>query len=96
MGRNNLAGVEGDLANPPILPDAMILEFLLTNPLARAGFRALVPLMLPDEQVRLNAIVAANPRALMDNVEDDQILGDKFMTKLNKTIIHDPNRRWRS
>lgn len=95
MGRNNLAGVPGSLTNPPILPDSSIIEFLLTIPIARQDFRVLVPTMLPEEQDRLNTLVAMNPRTMKDYPMDDQVIDDIFMRGQNSPGIRDPNKRRR-
>lgn len=95
QGRNNLSGVPGDLSNPPILPDHIIVEFLLTIPAARDNFRVLVPLMLPAEQERLNGLVARNPRTMKNYAIDDQILDDRFMRAQDQGVHHDPNRKRR-
>jgi len=92
--RNNLRGVEDDPSNRPILPDAMIIEFLLQNPNARRDFRIIVPLMLPDEQTRLNGIVARNPRVLSAEPNlDPGIIEDRFQASQNRPGFRDPNRR---
>jgi hypothetical protein len=96
LGVNNLRGVPGDPTNPVILSDDSILEFLLNIPLAQQDFLRTLPAMLPDEQIRLNAIVSRNPRALEKYPNPDpQILSDQFMNALNRTAFrfHDPNRR---
>jgi hypothetical protein len=52
--------------------------------------------MLPEEQDRLNALVARNPRALENTPNPDpQILSDELQNYLNRTSFrfHDPNRR---
>jgi len=94
MGRNNLSGVPGT-DNPPILTDDRIIEFLIMNPLARLDFQAILPTMLPQEQERLNGIVAANPRTLIGYPIDDQVIDDRFMRSLNNSGFRDPNRRKR-
>ena len=93
LGRNNLAGVSTDPTNLPVLPDHVIVELMLTIPEARADFVRLLPNMLPEEQERLNGIVALNPRVLLDNLIDDQVQGDQIMAKFNTATIRDPNRR---
>lgn len=96
QGINNLKGVNGDEGNPIILPDGEIVDFLIMNPQARADFKTIVPTMLPDEQLRLNELAAMNPRVLeKEIINDDQILDDIFMAKMNKPGFYDPNRRRR-
>ena len=56
VGRNCLRGVHGDFANPPILPDDYIFDFLRRIPAARESFNRLYPTMLPEEQARLDTI----------------------------------------
>lgn len=93
QGRNNLSGVPGSPTNPAILPDHIIVEFLLQYPPAKEEFKKLVPLMLPEEQDRLNALVAANPLTLKNYPTDDQVIDDQFMRAVNSGPIRDPNRR---
>jgi hypothetical protein len=96
LGVNNLKGVPDDPDNPIILPDQIIVEFLIQNPQARADFKTLVPTMLPLEQVRLNDLSARNPRVLQKTiVNDDQIIDDAFQASQNKPGFFDPNRRRR-
>lgn len=93
QGRNNLSGIPNDPDNPAILPDHVIVEFLVSIPIAKQHFTALVPTMLPDEQVRLNRLVAMNPGTLQPFPFDDQKIDDRFMRSQNSPGIHDPNRR---
>lgn len=96
QGVNNLKGVENDPTNRIILPDDSIINFLLRSPQARRDFQALVPTMLPDEQERLNGIVARYPRVLFDDpMPDPQVVDDRFMASQNKPGFFDPNRRKR-
>jgi len=91
--RNNLAGIPGDPDNPAILPDHIIVEFLINVPVAKQDFQTLVPLMLPMEQARLNDLVARNPIALQPFPFNDQQIDDRFMASQNVPGVHDPNRR---
>lgn len=69
---------------------------MLSVPIARRDFLLLVPTMLPEEQVRLNGIVARNPRVLEPDPElDPGIQSDRLMAKFNIPGFHDPNRRRR-
>lgn len=97
QGKNNLKGVLGDDSNKIVLPDSSIIGFMLEVPLARRDFKLIVPLMLPLEQDRLNALVAQNPRIqeLEPNL-DPGIQDDRLMKKFNvQGAYHDPNRRKR-
>ena len=94
QGINNLKGVPGDPTNRVVLPDESIIGFLISVPLARSGFKLLLPTMLPAEQVRLNGIVARNPRVLFNEPElDPGIQADRLMASFNIPGFHDPNRR---
>lgn len=93
QGRNNLAGIPGSVTNPAILPDYLIVDLLLINPAAKESFRRMVPLMLPDEQERLNGLVAKNPRTMKNYPIDDQVLGDQSMRAISGQGYRDPNRR---
>jgi hypothetical protein len=93
QGRNNLAGIPGDTDNPAVLPDHVILDFLLNIPAAKEAFKATVPLMSVDEQARLNGIVARNPLALAPFSFNDQQQSDVFMSLQNTPGVRDPNRR---
>jgi hypothetical protein len=93
---NNLKGIPDDPVNRIILPDETIIEFLLALPIARRDFQIIVPLMLPEEQTRLNGIVAKNPRCLTDEPDlDAGIQSDRVMAQFNTIGVHDPNRRRR-
>lgn len=93
--RNTLKGVENDPANPIILTDDQIITFMLEDPQARIDFLTVLPTMLSTEQDRLNAIVAANPRIVMENpLPDEQTYDDYFMKRINGPVCSfDPNRR---
>lgn len=93
QGRNNLAGIPGSTENPAILPDHVIVDLLINVPLAKQSFLALVPTMLPEEQVRLNDLVARNPITLQPFPFNDQQVDDQFMRSQNTPGIHDPNNR---
>lgn len=93
QGRNNLAGIPGDPDNPAVLPDYLIVEFLIRVPIAKRDFLAVVPLMSPAEQVRLNGLVARNPSTLKPFPFNDQQQEDRFMASQNRPGVHDPNRR---
>lgn len=95
QGKNNLKGVPGDPFNRLVLPDSSIVQFLIDNPFARRDFQLLVPTMLPDEQTRLNGIIARRPRLLFPEPDlDPQIQDDRLMNNFNKSgAFFDPNRR---
>ena len=93
QGRNNLSGIPGDVANPAILPDHIIVDFLINIPIAKHDFEALVPLMLPTEQARLNGLVARYPITLQPFPFNEQHVEDQFMASQNIPGVHDPNRR---
>ena len=93
QGRNNLAGIPGDPNNPAILPDNVIVDFLINIPLAKHDFQRLVPLMSAEEQTRLNDLVAQNPITLQPFPFNDQAVDDRFMASMNVPGVHDPNNR---
>lgn len=95
QGRNNLAGIPGDPENPAILPDDVIVDLLIRIPIAKRDFQTLVPLMSADEQARLTALVARNPRTLKPFPYDDQTQEDQFMKSQNTPGVYDPNNRRR-
>lgn len=92
---NNLKGSYDDPENRPVLPDEAIVEFLLNIQAARQDFFKLLPNMLPEEQERLNGILAKNPRILAPEPNlDPGIQADRLMRSFNTQIpFHDPNRR---
>lgn len=96
QGRNNLAGSYSDPSNPLILPDHLIVEYLLTYSVARESFKRLVPNMLPEEQARLMALADRHPRVLKDYIVDDPTLADNAMAAMS-ALQHprDPNKRRR-
>ncbi len=93
QGRNNLAGIPGDLCNPAVLPDHIIVDILINVPIAKEDFKKIVPTMLPEEQTRLNCLVAMNPLTLQPFPFNDQQIDDRFMRSQNTPGIHDPNNR---
>jgi len=93
QGRNNLAGIPGSPTNPAVLPDHIIVDLLINVPIAKQAFVALVPTMLPEEQVRLNDLVARNPITLQPFPFNDQRVDDVFMASQNRPGVHDPNNR---
>ncbi len=95
QGRNNLAGIPGDPDNPAILTDDVIVDLLINIPVAKKDFAALVPNMTPDEQTRLNGLVARYPITLQPFPFNDQEVEDNFMRSQNTPGVHDPNNRRR-
>jgi len=80
-GQNMLAGVEGDVDNPPLLPSDYIIAFLQKIPAARSSLKRMVGNMLPEEQDRLLSLLAtaeANP------VVDPTMLADQFQLDWNR------------
>ena len=88
QGRNNLRGIPGDADNPAILPDDLIWRFLNEDPDARKGFREFLPLMLPEEQERLQAIVDSCPSIMDDDKLYDQDYEDKVQKRLGGTKVN--------
>ena len=95
QGRNNLAGVCGDPTNPPVLPDAVIIDILINIPIAKTDFLSLLPTMLPEEQARLNELVALHPITLQPFPFNDVDIDDTFQRLQNTAGIYDPNNRRR-
>ena len=91
--RNNLAGIPGDADNPAILPDDIIIDLLINIPIAKKDFEDLVPRMLPEEQARLNGLVARYPITLQPFPFNDQRQDDLFMSSQNTPGVRDPNRK---
>lgn len=89
-GVNWLAGVVGDTTNPPRLPDASIIDFLMQYPQARTDYDLIVPTMLAEEQTRLAGILAANPKVqrVKLDVWDNHTKTDHFQKKHNTAGIH--------
>lgn len=88
QGRNNLRGIVGDTDNPAILTDDLIWRFLNEDPDARKGFREFLPLMLPEEQERLQAIVDSCPSIMDDDKLYDQDYEDKVQKRLGGTKVN--------
>jgi len=91
--RNNLAGIVGDPTNPAILPDHIILDLLISIPIAKEDFLKIVPLMSAPEQARLNGLIDRCPLALQPFPYNDQQIDDRFMKGLNTPGVRDPNRK---
>lgn len=91
QGRNNLRGIPDDPSNPAILPDATILEFVKKYAVARSDFLSIVPTMTPEEQERLNGLIALNPTALFSD-PDPQVREDRVQKKFNTAGIRTVGR----
>jgi len=84
-GDNLLKGVEGEVDNPIRLEDDYIIDFLQRIQPARDSFNRLVPSMLIEEQVRLNAI--AEGLAQLKGADYKEI-EDNFQKSQNTVGIH--------
>ena len=83
-GQNTLKGVEGDMDNPAVLPDLLILDLLSEgNQKAREDFLAILPTMTQIEQDRLNNLYAFStpPRVYPQDREDN------FQSSMNSLIV---------
>lgn len=56
-----LRGVPDDPDNPPRLDDETIISLLATIDIARVGFNAILPSLLPEEQMRLSNLIEGFP-----------------------------------
>lgn len=79
-------GQPGDPANPIKLSDWFILRCLYTVPRAREDFFKVLPSLLPQEQTRLNRLVASAPRAITSVVSSEQDKLDRISDKLNNPV----------
>jgi hypothetical protein len=95
QGRNNLAGIPGDPDNPAILPDYLIIDFLINIPIAKQDFLNALPYMTAVEQTRLNTLVAQNPMTLGPFPFNEQHQTDALMEAMNTPGVHDPNKKRR-
>jgi hypothetical protein len=84
-GTNTLKGVEDDPDNPIILDDTYIVQFICTVPAALESFNRIVPNMLPEEQLRLNALAAGIPKYEYSDPRTDT---DEFQNRWNRSGIH--------
>ena len=73
VGQNLLKGIEGDDSNPPRLALADILDFLRRIPESRDSFNRLYPLLLPEEQERLEPVIQGARFVIPDHkaIQDD-------------------------
>jgi len=83
-GENLLKGVEDDPDNPIRLEGNLIVDFLCTIPAALESFNRLVPLMLVDEQTRLNALAYGIPKY---NFQNSKTFHDNVQSKWNKSGV---------
>jgi hypothetical protein len=83
QGRNNLAGIPDSATNPAILPDYLIVEFLLNYPQAKTDFYRMLPTMSAEEQERLNELVEKNPYCMAHNVVDPVAYSDRIQHRYN-------------
>jgi len=86
-GHNTLKGSYTNPANPPFLPDYVILEFLKEHEKSREDLFALLPSMLPEEQARIEELIEAHPSILISNKPPQQI-EDNFQTSMNDLRIN--------
>lgn len=87
QGQNTLKGSETNPANPPVLDDIVILEFLKMYENARKDFYALLPTMLPEEQFRLETLIESHP-SVMKSEDYQQVQEDKFQKSMNNLRIN--------
>ena len=94
-GKNALKGVNGTLEelpdgrfvyhpdpdNPAVLSDEDIIYSLQHSREARRQFNLIYPSLLPEEQERLDTLIAENPRLTSRLVEDSQSFYDKAQTQ---------------
>jgi hypothetical protein len=92
-GVNNLKGVEGDALNPIRCADEFILYAIMQSQKARQDFNIMLPTLLPDEQIRLNDLLDANPFTKTTMVEDPINTSDSFQSGLNKAGVDAPRKR---
>ena len=59
--RCTLRGIPGDSTNPAVLPDFQIVNALQRSQKAHDDLKQLLPALLPEEQERINDLLAANP-----------------------------------
>lgn len=104
-GTNGLKGVAGtyeeipdgrvvytpDPTNPAVLNDETIVYMLTTSRIAREEFNRIYPTLLPEEQERLDALLAARPRLLNMLFQDPQAEADAIQRKQTTSGV----RLWR-
>ena len=85
VGTNLLQGEYERLDNPTLLPDDVILDFLVRIPAARPAFLDILPSLKPQEQERLMLLYdrAEHPPV---NLCDDNVQGDGFQHRYNTSI----------
>jgi hypothetical protein len=71
--------------NPAVLSDDVILYALRTSRRARSDFDRIFPTLLPEEQARLNTLLADNPRISQLQM-DDQTFADRIQSKDVRSI----------
>lgn len=86
-GRNTLKGVPDDPDNPVILPDEYIINALRTSTLARTDWNKMYPALLPEEQERLDNLVAENPY-LSQLIRDGTAINDAEMRRFNNIPVY--------
>lgn len=91
VGQNLLKGTVCDPENPPVLKDGYIIDMLRSIPAARDSFNRLFPLMLPEEQTRLNRL-ALSATYLEEDGKDRE---DQFQHRMNTMGVRTrmPTRR---
>ena len=83
-GQNTLKGIAGDMDNPAVLPDTLILDLLSEgNQKAREDYLTIVPTMTQTEQDRLNNLYAFStpPRVYPQDRED------QFQGSMNSLVV---------
>lgn len=79
--RCTLRGVPGDIDNPAVLPDFQIVNALQRTQTAHDDLQKLLPSLLPEEQERINNLLAQNPylvQVITKTAPSDDAIQAKF------------------
>ena len=88
-GENLLKGVEGDESNPIRLSENLVVYFLRLIPEARESFNRVVPTMLEEEQLRLQAMAATSAKFMLPDYKKTE---DDFQSRQNKAGVRTSGR----
>lgn len=76
----------------PILPDATVVYFLRTIPLARIGLQMCINQLTPTAYARIQSLMTTEPNLLVQ-IPDPVDEGDRIQHNWNTMGIYDANRR---
>lgn len=86
-GNNTLRGIPGDPDNPAVLPDFHIVNALQRTQRAHDDLQKILPTLLPEEQERINDLIALNPY-LVKTIDKTAPSDDNVQKRFNDIPVY--------